>query len=494
LNAKTNRKAEPAGRVLSVASECAPLVKTGGLADVAGALPQALAGEGWQVKTLLPAYPGLIERLLSPSVLWESGDIFGREARILAGALEKGASAPQFLLLDMPEFFHREGSIYLGPDGTDWPDNALRFAALSWVAADIARAGLADGWRPGVVHAHDWQAGFAPTYLRQFGVEDVGTVMTIHNIAFQGLAPATMLGALRLAPSRFNTDGFEYWGQISALKAGMMDADVITTVSPTYMDELATPEFGMGLDGVIRLRHDHVVGILNGVDPKVWNPRKDPLIAQCYGPRTLDEKRHNTDALAAEFGLEAGDGPLFGIVSRLTWQKGVDLLLEALPALLDEGARLVVLGSGEAHIEAALGNAAQQNPSRIGVRIGYDEALSHRIFAGAESILVPSRFEPCGLTQLYALRYGAPPIVAHTGGLADTVIDANDAAVRAGVATGKQFAPPTAAALIGAIRALCALYRQPSLWRRMQERAMKHPVGWVESAQAYRSLYERILK
>jgi starch synthase len=493
VTAKKQKKPVHSGNILSVASECAPLVKTGGLADVVGALPGALAAEGWSIRTLLPAYPGLIDRLSSPSVVWSSDDVFGTSVRVVAGTLAGMKGSPELLLLDAPQYFDRPGAIYLGKDGKDWPDNPTRFAALSFVAASIAGAGLGDGWRPDILHAHDWQAGLAPTYMKHSRVTGVASVMTIHNIAFQGLAPATMLGTLRLPPSGFDRDGFEYWGQISALKAGLIDAEMITTVSPTYANELSTPEFGMGLDGVIRLRKDSFVGILNGVDLNVWNPRKDPLIACCYGPRKLDDKRDNTDALATEFGLEVTDGPLFGVVSRLTRQKGLDLLLEALPAIVDRGGRLVVLGTGDTDLEEGFIKAARENPDQVAVNIGYDEAQSHRIFAGSDCILVPSRFEPCGLTQMYALRYGALPLVAHTGGLADTVIDANDAAIKAGVATGIQFSPPTTEALSAAIRRMCDLFGNPSLWRQLQERAMKHPVGWRESAKAYSALYRSLL-
>lgn len=493
MTAKKNRKPPLAGRVLSVASEFAPLVKTGGLADVAGALPGALAVEGWSVRTLLPAYPGLIDRLFSPVIVWSSDDLFGGEARVVFGLTGKAKGSAELLLLDAPHLFAREGSIYLGADGRDWPDNPQRFAALCHVAAEIAAAGLADGWKPDILHAHDWQAGLAPTYLKQRSIRNVASVMTIHNIAFQGLAPASMLRTLQLSKDRFDTDGFEYWGQISTLKAGLIDADWITTVSPTYVAELATPEFGMGLDGVIRQRQATFSGILNGVDLAIWNPRKDSMIPSPFGPRKLDDKRQNTDSLAGEFGLEISDGPLFGVVSRLTRQKGLDLLLDALPDLVEKGGRLVVLGSGDADLEADFAKAAGANPDRVAVHIGYDEALSHRIYAGADCILVPSRFEPCGLTQMYALRYGALPLVARTGGLADTVIDANDAAVRAGVATGVQFSPTTVEALSSAIGRMFDLFGQPVLWRRLQERAMKHPVGWSESAKAYAALYKSLM-
>ncbi len=494
MTGKKPKKPVLEGSVLSVASECSPLVKTGGLADVVGALPAALAAEGWSVRTLLPAYPGTIDKLVEPQLVWSHHDVLGRAARVIAGRIEKRRTAPLWMLLDIPELFDRDGSIYLTPDGHDWPDNAVRFAALSWAAAEIASGGLEDGWRPDILHAHDWQAGLAPTYLKHSGTGDVASLITIHNIAFQGLAPVTMLGALRLPVERFNAEGFEYWGHISALKSGLVDADRITTVSPTYVRELSTPEFGMGLDGLIRFRKDDFVGILNGVDLKVWNPRKDPLIDCGYSVSRLDDKRRNTDALVADFGLTPGDGPLFGVVSRLTRQKGLDLLIEALPVLIERGGRLVLLGNGDVDLEEAFVQAARDHPDRIGTHIGYDESMAHRIYAGADSMMVPSRFEPCGLTQMYALRYGSPPVVAETGGLADTVIDANDAALRVGVATGLRFFPVTADALAEAIRRACDLFAQPVLWRRMQERAMKHPVGWSESAKAYAALYQSLAR
>ena len=309
MTAKKSKRPIPEGHVLSVASECAPLIKTGGLADVVGALPAVLAAEGWSVRTLLPAYPHLADRLIEPRELWASDDVLGKPARIVAGRLETRRAAPLWLLLDIPDFFDRPGPIYVTQDGHDWPDNALRFAALSWVAAEIARDGLEDGWRPDVVHAHDWQAGLVPTYMKQFDIGDVGSLLTVHNIAFQGNAPASILADLRLPWERYHADGIEFWGKLSALKAGLMDADRITTVSPTYVKELATPEFGMGLDGVIRRRQDDVVGILNGVDLKVWNPRKDPLIEVCYGAARLDDKQSNRDALNRRVRADSGRWP-----------------------------------------------------------------------------------------------------------------------------------------------------------------------------------------
>ena len=472
------------GRVLSVASECAPLVKTGGLADVAGALPSAMAPRGWRLRTLVPAYRGLIAGLDGAAELWSDPDLFGGPARVLGGH----AAGMEMLLLDAPHLFDRAGSPYLDEGGADWPDNARRFAALGWAAAEIAKRGLSDGWKPDLIHAHDWQAGFAPLWARGAAP----SVMTIHNIAFQGVAPAHEIDGLRLPRSEFHPDGFEFWGQISSLKAGLVFADAITTVSPSYAVELTTPEFGFGLDGVIRARADVLSGILNGVDGTVWNPATDPLIAANYGPKDIAGKAACAAALRAEFGLDAEGGPLCIVVSRLTRQKGLDLLLDTLPGLIARGGQLAVLGSGEADLQQGFLRAAADWPGRVGVRIGYDEALSHRMFAGADAVLVPSRFEPCGLTQMYGLAYGTLPLVAHTGGLADTVIDANDAALRMGVATGLQFAPVGADALDAALRRLSALYARPAIWQRMMGRAMAHPVGWDASARDYAALYDKL--
>lgn len=470
--------------VLSVASECAPLVKTGGLADVAGALPAALAGEGWQMRTLLPGYPEVMAALGQPRKVWTGADLFGGPARLLAAR----AAGLDLLVLDAPHLYDRAGGPYTDAAGADWPDNPQRFAALSWVAALIARDGVG-GWKPDLVHAHDWQAGFTPVYLREMRAE-AGSILTIHNIAFQGLAPASMLDTLRLPASGFSENGFEFWGRISALKAGLTAADRITTVSPTYASELCEPEFGVGLDGVIRARRDVLCGILNGIDTALWNPATDPGIHSYKTPRG---KAKNKAALAAEFGLPEGDGPLAVVISRLTGQKGLDMLIEVLPGFLDRGGRLALLGTGEKPLEAAWRKAGED--PRVSVKIGYDEALSHRMIAGGDAILVPSRFEPCGLTQLYGLRYGTLPVVALTGGLADTVINANDAGLKAGVATGFQFAPVTAGRLWLALEQLCDLWHHDRpAFTLMQRRAMAHPVGWDVSARAYAGLYAQVAK
>ena len=475
-------------RVLSVASECVPLLKTGGLADVVGALPGALAAQGWQMRVLLPGYPGLPERLgKAARVVWADEALFGGKARVLAGTVD----GLEVLLLDAPHLYDRAGGPYGGPGG-DHSDNAERFAALSWVAAEIARGGLKDGWRPEILHAHDWQGGFAPAYLAYGAESGVKSVLTIHNIAFQGNADAAKLAALRLPRAEFRPEGLEYYGHLSSLKAGLVTADAITTVSPTYARELMRPEFGMGLQGVIAARAGDVTGILNGVDTGVWSPQTDPAIIP-YTSRQLRLKRQNRAALIREFGLGPVPGPLAIVVSRLTTQKGIELI----PGVLDEftwrGGGLIVLGSGDTALEAAMQNAARANPARIGVRIGYDEALSHRLFAGGDAVLVPSRFEPCGLTQMYGLAYGTVPLVAATGGLADTVIDANPAALAAGVATGLTFHPTDGLAFAQTMRRLIQLYGERRLWGQIQRNGMKQPVGWGQSSAAYAALYESLL-
>ncbi|MFC3526563.1 glycogen synthase GlgA [Paracoccus mangrovi] len=462
-------------RVLSVASECVPLIKTGGLADVAGALPAALAPHGVGMRTLLPGYRGVMAAQgTAAPVVAELGDLFGGPARIRRAALGETA----LYLLDAPHLFDRDGGPYLGPDGKDWPDNPQRFAALDRAAAIIARDGI-EGWRPQVLHLHDWQAGLAPVYLRQLGVRDVRTLLTIHNVAFQGLAPAHMLGALQLPAHLFTPQGFEYWGRISALKAGIVFADKVSTVSPTYAEELMTPEFGMGMEGVLADRGADFIGILNGIDLKTWTPPYSDTKG----------KARARAALRAEFGLPEAAGPLCVVISRLSEQKGLDLLIEALPALIENGGQLAVLGAGDPALEAALRAAAERNPTGVALRIGYDEALAHRMIEGGDAILVPSRFEPCGLTQMYGLRYGTLPVVSLTGGLADTVINASAAAMGAGVATGLQFHPVTAQALARTLERLVALYRQPELWQGMVANAMAQPVGWDASAKAYADLF-----
>jgi starch synthase len=475
--------------ILSIASEIYPLIKTGGLADVAGALPAALARQGLSVRSLVPGYPAVLKAMRRAEAVHEFPDLFGGPARLLAGR----AKGLDLFVLDAPHLFGRPGNPYQAPDGSDWPDNAFRFAALARVGADLGK-GLLPAWQPAVIHCHDWQSGLAPAYLHYDGGARPGTVITVHNLAFQGAFPPTLLARLGFPREALTLDGIEYHGHIGYLKAGLRLADRITTVSPTYASEITSDEFGMGLQGLLRGRADLLRGILNGIDTKVWNPAADPLIPAPYDAETLSARTANKRALQARLGLEEAPGaPLFGVISRLGWQKGLDLLLAALPVLLHEDGQLALLGAGDAALEEAYRAAAAVNPGRIGCMIGYDEGLAHLIQAGSDALLVPSRFEPCGLTQLCALRYGAVPVVARVGGLADTIIDASPVAMAAGAATGIQFSPVNETMLESAIRRAAQLYRQPQAWERLQRNGMATDVSWTGPAHEYAALYGELI-
>ncbi len=474
--------------VLGIASEIFPLIKTGGLADVAGALPVALADEGVRVTTLVPGYPSVLAGLAGVESLRHFTELFGGPARILRGR----AGGLDLLAIDAPHLYARPGSPYIGPDGRDWPDNAQRFAALGAVAASLA-VGEGNGVAPDIVHAHDWQAGLALAYLHHHARRP-GTVFTAHNLAFQGNYPPSLMAELGLPASDFAIDGVEFYGNLSFLKAGLFYADRITTVSPTYAAEIRTPQGGMGFDGLLRTRAALLSGILNGIDETVWNPATDPHIAARFSTARPGRRSINKEALQSRLGLATTPGALlFGVISRITWQKGLDLLLANLPGLLGLGAQLALLGSGEPGLEDAIAEAAAAHPGQVAAVIGYDEALAHQIQAGVDALLIPSRFEPCGLTQLCGLRYGALPVVARVGGLADTVIDANEAALAAGTGSGVQFAPVTQEMLAVAIQRTASLWREPATWRRLQRNAMRTDVSWRRPAARYVALYRALI-
>ncbi len=478
-------------RVLSVASEALPLVKTGGLADVVGALPAAVEPHGVKMTVMVPGYPSVMRAIGKGRQLHAYASLVGEPARLLSARIGDHA----LVVLDAPAWFSREGNPYTAGDGKDWPDNWRRFAALGRAAADLA-GGLVKGKRFDLLHAHDWQAAMAPAYLRfapPEGGRAVPSVMTIHNMAFQGWFGAETFAGLGLPRSAWSMHGVEYHGGVGFLKAGLEAASAITTVSPTYAAEIRDPQFGMGLEGLIVSRGERVRGILNGIDTVQWNPETDPEIAERFTARKLDRRLRNKRALEEEFALEPGDGPLFVVISRLTWQKGMDVLVEVLDHLVGIGARLAVLGAGDAAMEQGLRQAAARHPGRIGVLVGYDEALAHRMQAGGDAILVPSRFEPCGLTQLYGLAYGCVPVVARTGGLADTVIDANPAAIAAGVATGIQFGRIDRQTLAHAIDRAVALYGDRDEWRRIQRNGMRCDFSWQASGKAYADLYRSLI-
>ncbi|SEN09199.1 starch synthase [Sphingomonas gellani] len=475
-------------KVLSVASEAFPLVKTGGLADVVGALPAALAPHGIATTTLLPGYPALGKVAKGAKVVHRWADLLGVEARLLATRLPGGEGADHpLLILDAPRLFAREGGLY------DHPDDWQRFGAFSRAAADLA-SGVVKGFAFDVLHAHDWQAAMAPAYLRFApGPGPVArSVMTVHNIAFQGRFPATVFDDLALPDDAFAVDGVEYYGGVGYLKAGLEAADAITTVSPTYAREIREGRFGMGLEGLIAARADRVSGIVNGIDPAIWNPDADAALPAPYSARAIGRRARNKRAVEKMFDLEPGDGPLFTVISRLTWQKGMDVLAWVLDDLVAMGGRLALLGSGDAALEQAFVAAAARHPGRIGVRIGYDEPLSHLLQGGADAILIPSRFEPCGLTQLYGLAYGCVPVVARTGGLADTVIDANEAALAAGVATGFQHGDVSADTLTETLRRVVAIHARPDQWCQIQKNGMRADFSWNTSGRRYAELYRSI--
>jgi starch synthase len=474
--------------VVSVASEVYPLIKTGGLADVTGALPGALARHGVNMRVLLPGYPSVLSALSEGHVAADLPDFFGGPGQLLSAR----AHGLEVIAIDAPHLYDRPGNPYVGPDRKDWPDNALRFAALSFAAYEIGR-GIIEGYRPDILHCHDWQAGLTPAYVAFNAPTRVKTIMTVHNIAFQGHFGWDIFNAIKLDYRAAQEGAIEYFGGIGYLKAGLQTADAITTVSPTYANEIKTPAYGMGLEGLLQTRADVLSGILNGIDDEAWDPMRDPALPQGFGHNSTEQRTINRAAIAERFGVEHSPGPLFSVVSRLTWQKGLDMLVEVADDLVAMGGKLVVLGSGDAEIENGLRGAAMRHPGKIGIVTGYDERLSHLVQGGADVMLVPSRFEPCGLTQLYGLRYGCVPLVSRVGGLADTVIDANEMAVEAGVATGIVFAPATTEALRDAIKRAVALYGRPKVWRKMQRRGMKSDVSWDNSATKYAALYRKLL-
>ena len=479
-------------RILHVAAEIYPLVKTGGLADVVAALPPALAERGLDTRVLVPGLPAIIQGMHDLKPLIRIGPVFGAAVITLRiGRLpDSGLLA---YVIDAPFLYEREGNPYVGADGHDWSDNHRRFALLGWIAAHLASGELDSSWRPDVVHAHDWHAGLAPVYMGLCPGLKASSIFTVHNLAFRGIFPMDCHADLGLPMFKLTPQGIEFHGKISFMKAGLVYSRKVTTVSPSYAREICTQEFGCGLEGVLRYRGADVSGILNGVDYDVWNPESDPAIAEPYSAGDLTGKGACKDALRSELGLSGeARGPLFVVVSRLTSQKGMDLLLGALPDLLREGGQLAVLGTGERELEDGFRYAAAANPANVAVHIGYDEEMSHRFMAGADVLLVPSRFEPCGLTQLYALRYGTLPLVRRIGGLADTVCDATPGNLQSDLATGFVFDEASRYALGARIRDACALYRDPDMWRVIQRRAMAKDFSWNDSAAHYEALYRSL--
>ena len=481
-------------RVLYITAELYPWVKSGGLGDVAAALPPALIAEGIDVRLLLPGFRGFLDAFPGITDITRLTTPFAAE-RVRVGLARLPGSESLAYLVDHPAFYDRPGNPYAGPDGSDWPDNHRRFGLFGWIAAELAR-GADPGWRPDILHGHDWHTGLAPAYLaaRPPAAGHVPTVFTVHNLAYRGPFPGTIFPELALPPEFFSIDGVEFFGTVSFIKAGLFYSDRLTTVSPTYAREIQTPAFGWGLDGLLRARNNVLTGILNGVDPRFWDPRHDKNLPQTYCTEDAAAgKRAAKAVLQRRLGLEPGDGgPLHGAVSRLTPQKGLDLVLAGLPDLVTGGGQLALLGSGDDDLEQAFRAAAEQYRGRVGVAIGYDESLAHLIIGGSDVILVPSRFEPCGLTQLYALRYGALPLVRRVGGLADTVVDATATSLAEGVATGFAFDDDSPSALMSAIGRATELFREREIWQRMMRRAMTRDFSWAAAARLYAGVYRTL--
>ena len=482
-------------KILFAASEAYPLVKTGGLGDVLYSLPHALHARGADIRLLLPGYRALLRQLEQVRILgWI--DVRGAEGIVSARILE--TRHPDFAfplwIVDCPPLFDRPGNPYVSANGQDWPDNAERYTVFARVAAQLATDTLGCGWQPAVVHTHDWQTGLVAAFLHDLPVRPK-TVFTIHNLAYGGYFSHSDFVRLQLPSHWWTPEGAEFHGGLSMLKAGIVYADTVTTVSPTYAVEICTPEFGFGLDGLLLSRQHKLHGILNGIDTTLWDPHTDPNLPAHYSMSRINPgKRRVKQALLARFLPRVDDAalqaPLLGLVGRLVEQKGIDWVLAAMAVLLAESdARFVILGSGQAGYEQKLTRLAKQHPDRVFVEIGYDEPLAHLIEAGADMFLMPSRFEPCGLNQMYSLRYGTPPVVFKTGGLADTVVDANEATLADASATGFVFDTPDVATLLATIRRALELFRQPAQWRRLQQSGMSQSFDWADSAGHYLSLY-----
>lgn len=480
-------------KTLFVTPECAPWVKTGGLGEVSAALPKALSGLGHDVKVLMPAYRslrGLLDegRVLAeipPQGVWPA-------ARLVQAASVLNQSAGFTLwLLDCPELYDLAGGPYQDDSSQDHGDNVFRFAWLGQMAARLGSdLSPVPGWQADIVHCNDWPTGLAPVYLSRLPGR-AASIMTIHNLAFQGLFPLHQAARLDLPGEWLGIDGLEYWGQLSLMKGGLQFADAITTVSPTYAREVQQEPLGFGLQGVLREHAGRLHGILNGIDTSVWNPAVDTFIHQRYDTSSVKAgKLANKAALQRQCGLQPNpDAMLFGVVSRLTEQKGTDLIVQAAPEILAGGGQLIMLGKGDAALEQSLRDLAEAHPGRVHVIIGFDEGLAHLIEAGADCFLMPSRFEPCGLNQMYSLAYGTPPIVHATGGLADSVVDESS---DPSLANGFVIFQPTAEALVFAIRRAFGRYRDPIAWDRLVQCGMRRQHDWSVSAALYETLYREL--
>jgi starch synthase len=478
--------------ILFVTSEIHPLTKTGGLADVSGALPAALRKLDMDVRVLIPGYSKVLAALPDKKLLVSLElPVHGR-FNLYSAAMPD--NAVPLIVLDHPAYFDRRGGPYQDISGQDWPDNYLRFGLLSEVAALLGSSDSPLNWSVDLVHCNDWQTGLTPAYLHHRNARPAATLMTIHNLAYQGIFPPHTLAELNLPPSSFSIEGLEYYGNLSFLKAGLYYADHISTVSPSYAAEIQQEALGFGLQGLLFQRRAQLTGIVNGIDTNDWNPASDPHLSHNYRIGDMSGKAAVKRQLQADHSLtKSKDTPLCGIISRMTHQKGQDMLLAIAPQLIEAGVQIIVLGSGDTLLETQLRQLAAEYPAQVSVVIGYDEGLAHCIEAGADIFLMPSRFEPCGLNQMYSQRYGTPPIVHRTGGLADTVTDTTSAALADGSATGFMFDEATPAAFLAAVQRALASYRNPRQWNQIKKHAMERDFSWEASATHYQKLYESLI-
>ena len=474
--------------ILFVTSEAHPLIKTGGLADVSGSLPKALAGLGVDVRLIMPNYQAIktTEEIYYKSTV--------RVNNTDVNILETRLPGTQVIvwLVDYPEFFNFPGNPYVDEQGNAWANTAERFALFCRIAVEVAMNRSYLEWTPDIIHCNDWQSGLVPALL-SLEASRPATVFTIHNMAYQGIFPKTTEASLNLPKSLWNPDGIEFNGMLSFIKGGLAYADRITTVSPTYAQEIQTADFGYGLEGLLSHRKEVLTGIINGIDANQWNPETDAYISERYNISTLNKKQLNKTALQNKHSLPVDNSiPVIALVSRLVEQKGIDLVLECLPEMLTLPLQFFLLGNGNKSFEQQLSLFAETYPDKIAITIGYDEALAHLLEAGADIFLMPSRFEPCGLNQLYSQRYATVPIVRKTGGLADTVVDTLPETLSKNTATGFVFNEASSGALMETIKRALIVYSQPKTWKQLQTTGMKKDYSWTKSAKEYMALYEQL--
>lgn len=481
-------------RILIATSEAYPLIKTGGLADVSGSLPAALRRQKADARLLIPGYPQVLAKVknLEPIKILEYIPQIG-SVTLLQG--EMPDTGTPVYVIGHPALYQRDGGPYQDPMGKDWIDNPLRFGVLSHVAAVLSSGYNPIDWTPDIVHCNDWQTGLTPAILHFFGTSRARTVLGIHNLAYQGNFGAEWVSQLGLPPKSYRIEGLEYYGQMSFLKAGVYYSDAIITVSPNYAKEIQTEEYGCGMQVLLKTREDGLHGILNGIDAHEWNPAVDPHLVHNYDLDHLSEKSANKEALQKRLDLDIDPhAPLLAVVSRLANQKGLDLLLSCASNLIHDGAQIALLGSGDATLEFGFNQLHKAHPGRVSVTIGYSEPLSHQIMAGGDIFLMPSRFEPCGLNQMYGLAYGTPPVVRHTGGLADSVQDADEASIKSGKATGFVFEHATEAEFLACVRRAISLFHDKDSWLQLQNNGMKRDLSWAPSAKQYLAIYRDLLK